>query len=184
MFTRVKLPYTKFLPFVETESYYSIGLHSAQPWLEEYGLENVCKNRDIKCVIGWIKPGHRIPIHLDNGPDGLVRWALDFTTEECKDVILEFYKNLNENNNKNRSLNPLTTKDYEIPVIELSNADFIGSYSFSQGAVLFDPGNNWHTGFNPSKDKWMGVVSLRSWYIEDGIAIKERLQELGMISDV
>lgn len=181
MFTNVKLPYTKFLPHVPTNNYYIIGLHSAQPWLEEFGIDKVCEGRDIKGIIGWIKPGHRIPIHLDTGPEGLVHWALDFTTEEFKDVVLEMYENLNGDNRSDAAANPILHRSYEIPIIEQKNSKLIASYSFTKGAVMFNPGKHWHTGYNPSKEKWMAVVSLRSWYKEDGLAIEEHFKKEGLI---
>lgn len=184
MFTKINLPYTKYIPFVETTNYYSIGIYDAKHWLEEFDLADVCEGRDIKCIIGWIAPQKRIPIHLDNGPEGLVQWALDFTSEEFKEVVLEMYDNLNIENKANRSLSPIYHNEYQIPVIEHYNSKLIESYKFTEGAVMFNPGKHWHSGYNPSNDKWMGIVSLRSWYAEDGMAIKEKLEKMGLIQCV
>lgn len=180
MFTSINLPYTKFVPDNNATTYYIAAIHSAQPWIEEFGLEDVCKNRDIRCVVGWIKPGHRMPIHLDMGDYGPTPWALDFTTEEFKDCELELYENL-DGDIPTKFLIAPPANTYGIPIIRADRARLVGSWPFSQGAVKFNPGKHWHTGFNPSKDKWMAVVSLRSFFIEDWYAIEERLQSMTVL---
>jgi hypothetical protein len=175
MFTSINLPYTKFIPENNATTYYIAAIHSAQPWIEEFGLQEVCKGRDIRCVVGWIKPQHRMPIHIDMGDYGPTPWALDFTTDEFKEAKLELYENLDKNNSPTGQLTAPPNNTYGIPIIKPYQAQLINSWSFSDGAVKFNPGKYWHTGYNPNKEKWMAVVSLRSFFIEDWYAIEEKL---------
>lgn len=181
MFTSIKLPYTKYVPDNNATTYYIAAIHSAWPWIEEFDLLDVCKGRDMRCVVGWIKPEHRMPIHIDMGDYGPTPWALDFTTEEFKGAELEIYDNLTDNNMPTGHLIAPPNNTYKIPIVKPENARLKASWSFTQGAVKFDPGRNWHTGYNPNKEKWMAVISLRSFFIEDWYAIEEKLQSVSVL---
>ena len=181
MFTSIQLPYTKFVPDNTATTYYIAAIHSASPLIEEFNLQDVCRGRDIRCVVGWIKPRHRMPIHVDMGDHGPTPWALDFTTDEFKHAELEIYKNLDKLNRPTGNLVAPPNNSYGIPIIKPENAELIDSWSFTKGAVKFTPGTNWHTGYNPDPEKWMAVVSLRSFFIEDWYAIEEKLQSVSVL---
>jgi hypothetical protein len=181
MFTPVKLPFTKNIPIGKPKTYYVASIESAWPWIEEFGLLDVCRNRDIRCVVGWMKPQHRMPIHMDMGDYGPTPWALDFTTDEFKDCSLEIYENLGKEDIPTGKLTAPPHNSYSIPILAQAKAKLVDSWSFTNGAVKFDPGKNWHTGYNPNKEKWMAVVSLRSFFIDDWYAIEEKLKSVGML---
>jgi hypothetical protein len=122
-----------------------------------------------------------MPIHVDMGDHGPTPWALDFTTDEFKHAELEIYKNLDKLNRPTGNLVAPPNNSYGIPIIKPENAELIDSWSFTKGAVKFTPGTNWHTGYNPDPEKWMAVVSLRSFFIEDWYAIEEKLQSVSVL---
>lgn len=175
---RIDLPYTQFVPENRATSFYIAQIHSAQPWIEEFNLKEVCKDRDIRCVVGWMAPKHRMPIHIDIGDEGPTPWALDFTTERFKDTALEIYENLNGGPDGHLGAPP--ANPYSIPIISKNKTKLLESWTMSTGAVKFDPGKNWHTGYNPL-DQWAAIVSLRSFFIEDWYAIENELKSMGML---
>jgi hypothetical protein len=181
MFTPIKLPYTTIMPKGKPKTYYVASIESAGPWIEELGLQDVCRGRDIRCVVGWMKPQCRMPIHIDMGDYGPTPWAIDLTTEEFKDTVLEIYENLGKEDSPTGQLTAPPFNSYTIPILAQAKAKLIDSWSFKQGAMKFDPGKNWHTGFNPSEDKWMAAVSLRSFFIEDWYALEEYFSSMGML---
>lgn len=181
MFTSIHIPYTKYLPDNNAKMYYIAAIHSAQPWIEELNLTDVCKGRDIRCVVGWIKPEHRMPIHIDIGDYGPTPWALDFTTKEFKNSQLEIYENLDVDDMPTGHLTAPPNNTYKIPIIKPERSRLLTSWSFNNGAVKFDPGKNWHTGYNPDKEKWMAIVSLRSFLIEDWYAIEAKLNSVSVL---
>jgi hypothetical protein len=164
-FNKVDIPYTRIIKEFKTNSSYVSTPVSPDPWIEEYGLTDICAGKDVLCLVVWVRPKHRIPPHMDFSEKyGPALWSLCNTLEDHNDVILEAYK---QKDNTTASIigSPVPGATHSIPLLSFKDADVIETWPMTQGPVVFNPGYTWHGAYNPS-DEWRAVISLRSLTME------------------
>lgn len=174
LFTPIKTPNLHYVP-ERTDSLHSYVLRTDhKPYIEDLGLHHISDVDDRWMLLNaWIQPQSSLPIHRDISPRGkLVPWSIVICPISSRGVTLEIYEPIVLDN-----LESVTAPSgkHSVPSLNKKDAKLIEQWPMSQGAALFDPGQNWHSARNDT-NQWQNCMSIRSVH-SDHLEVLEKIKE-------
>lgn len=148
------------LPQPQNLLHNEVNLTDPNPWLDILGLHKFKNQGDKKsmyCLYAWILPGGKLPIHRDTWSDGTqIPWSLVFCPDGNEDLVIEIYEKLADGKVQGFK----SPSGYTLYKLPLDSAKKIDEWPMTKGSVMFNPGQHWHSVYNPS-NKIMLILSIR-----------------------